>query len=278
MTINDQILTNIDLENSDLELSVIRPMHVCDREWSWYHDCGTTPRWPHIVWLVYGGEATLKVDGSTMYQVRRGDAYVLPTSEHDYIGQQNPDDPLDVVWFAFTATDSNTSSVQGGSITGIPMQSRVPEFEACDLILNRLMEASEEARKYWTYCLLHEFRRQAGFESGTSIERKIREAARKVQRQPGDYRGLEDIMTGLHMSKDHFIRKFKEELGVSPGEYLIRCRIDRARSLLSLGDCTVKEAAAELGYSHQSVFSRQFKERIGVSPRVYRMGGGPINH
>ena len=107
---------NIDLDDPSLELRVTSPIHVCYPEWSWYHDCGATPRWPYIVWLVYGGEATLRVDDATTYQVRRGDAYVLPTSDHNYVGQQNPDNPLDVVWFAFTATAREARLVQGGGI------------------------------------------------------------------------------------------------------------------------------------------------------------------
>ena len=51
--------------------------------------------------------------------------------------------------------------------------------------------------------------------------------------------------------------------------YLIRTRIEYAKSLLSLGSFSVAEVAAMSGYSDLSHFSREFSRRVGVSPSQY---------
>jgi AraC-like DNA-binding protein len=65
-------------------------------------------------------------------------------------------------------------------------------------------------------------------------------------------------------------RRFKAATGISIHRYVIQRRIEAAKSLLAGSDKTVKEIAAELGYSDEYFFSRQFKRIAGVSPVEYR--------
>ncbi|MFA5101493.1 MAG: AraC family transcriptional regulator [Candidatus Omnitrophota bacterium] len=71
---------------------------------------------------------------------------------------------------------------------------------------------------------------------------------------------------------DHFRRRFKEETGTTPTEYLIRMRIDNARKLLEqqrTSGAMIKEIARLSGFSDPYYFSRLFKSKIGVSPSYY---------
>ena len=74
-------------------------------------------------------------------------------------------------------------------------------------------------------------------------------------------------------SADHFVRVFRGLTGVSPKEFIIRQRIDRALALLRESSHTVTQIATQLGYDDLAFFSRQFKERIGVSPDHFRRRG-----
>jgi AraC-like DNA-binding protein len=75
------------------------------------------------------------------------------------------------------------------------------------------------------------------------------------------------------MGYESFRKEFRARMGVSPGDYRIRRRIDRARELLTSTTQSVKEIAYELGYPNPSVFSLQFKREVGRSPEHYRSRG-----
>ncbi len=85
---------------------------------------------------------------------------------------------------------------------------------------------------------------------------------------------LSQVARRLGVGYDFFRRTFRERMGISPGDYRIRRRIDRARELLAASGSSVKEIAYELGYPNASVFSLQFKREVGRSPEHYRGRGG----
>jgi len=85
----------------------------------------------------------------------------------------------------------------------------------------------------------------------------------------------EDItLTGLsekaYVSLFHLARKFKEEVGISPIQYLINCRIDKAKELLRTTGHSVSAISHMVGYSNTNYFSLLFKRVEGLSPGRYR--------
>ncbi len=72
------------------------------------------------------------------------------------------------------------------------------------------------------------------------------------------------------LSYERFRKVFRARMGVSPGAYRIRRRIDRARELLLSSSATVAAIADALGYANPFAFSAQFKQLVGVSPEQYR--------
>lgn len=71
------------------------------------------------------------------------------------------------------------------------------------------------------------------------------------------------------MSETYFRKLFNKEFGVSPKEYVIRKRIEYAKSLILAGDCTLKEVAAYAGYNDYKVFFMEFKRLTGHIPSKY---------
>jgi AraC family transcriptional regulator len=62
----------------------------------------------------------------------------------------------------------------------------------------------------------------------------------------------------------------KEELTLSPHQYLLRQRIERAKQLLADPRQRVAEVSQELGFAHQSHFTTLFHKRVGLTPRQYQ--------
>jgi two-component system response regulator YesN len=65
---------------------------------------------------------------------------------------------------------------------------------------------------------------------------------------------------------------FKEQMGVTPIEYLTKIRIERAKKLLLTTDKKCCNIYYEVGYNGQSHFSRKFKEVTGMTPLEFRAG------
>ncbi|MDG2125865.1 MAG: AraC family transcriptional regulator [Verrucomicrobiales bacterium] len=75
-------------------------------------------------------------------------------------------------------------------------------------------------------------------------------------------------LVGLSISQ--FDRTFRKLLGMTPSQYVVRVRINAARSLLSQTEMPVGEVAAECGFYDQSQLARLFKRATGMSPSGYR--------
>jgi AraC family transcriptional regulator len=74
------------------------------------------------------------------------------------------------------------------------------------------------------------------------------------------------------VSRDYFLRMFKSTVGVSPYQYLLNLRVERAKILLSDATCSLAEVALRCGFSHQEHLSRMFRRFTGVAPGRYRRG------
>ncbi len=81
---------------------------------------------------------------------------------------------------------------------------------------------------------------------------------------------LDRLARELGLSYERFRKIFREHMRVSPGEYRIRRRIDRARTLLTTVSDPIKAIAEQLGYPNPYAFSAQFKQLVGESPQAYR--------
>ena len=71
------------------------------------------------------------------------------------------------------------------------------------------------------------------------------------------------------VSEAYFRRLFNEKFGISPREYIIKKRIDYAKTLLSSGQFAVSEVASICGYKEPCHFSREFVKMVGVPPKYF---------
>lgn len=81
----------------------------------------------------------------------------------------------------------------------------------------------------------------------------------------GDIR-LDELAGIACLSRFHFVRAFKTATGKSPYRYVTDLRIERAKTLLRLGQLSLLEIAIELNFSSQATFTRAFRKATGYTP------------
>ncbi|WP_052409975.1 AraC family transcriptional regulator [Paenibacillus durus] len=81
---------------------------------------------------------------------------------------------------------------------------------------------------------------------------------------------IQKIAESINLTPAYLSQVIKEEIGVSPVQYLKTHRLQQASILLKTSEKTVYEIAEEVGYSNVDSFSRAFKNAFGVSPTNFQ--------
>ncbi|MEM7084043.1 MAG: AraC family transcriptional regulator [Pseudomonadota bacterium] len=81
---------------------------------------------------------------------------------------------------------------------------------------------------------------------------------------------VEELAGVAGLSTSHFSHLFKQTIGSSPMQFVMRYRVEQAKKRLSSHELPLIDIAMACGFSDQSHFSRQFKQVEGVSPSRYR--------
>jgi AraC-like DNA-binding protein len=100
------------------------------------------------------------------------------------------------------------------------------------------------------------------------LEGRVRKILRMVE--TGTTFTIRDLALELHLSPSYLQRLFKQQTGVSIGEWLSEQRLQRAAYLLANSYLCVKEIAHAVGYEHASSFIRAFERRFAQAPTRYR--------
>ena len=106
--------------------------------------------------------------------------------------------------------------------------------------------------------------------SGTKT-RYIQEAMDLISKNCADPNlSVSQVASELGLSEGHLSHLFKKETGTTMGNYLTRCRIQKAMSLLRQRKLKVYEVAEACGYRDITYFSGTFKKLVGMTPSEYQ--------
>lgn len=87
----------------------------------------------------------------------------------------------------------------------------------------------------------------------------------------GDDINLEDLEQIAHLSKYHFIRRFRNHTGFTPKEFIIYSRIEKAKKILKTKhDINISRLSADIGFNHVSSFTKHFMKHTGYLPSKYK--------
>ena len=137
------------------------------------------------------------------------------------------------------------------------------ELLGSDALEDHQLAIIEMQRLVYRAALLH--RRQQEMVQ-PAVERFV-----EMMRQEGFMcRPLPEIAELLRMPYETFRKSVRDALGMSPGHFRSKCRMEHAKSLLTDSDLTLEQIAVRVGYSDAFAFSKQFKHQTGISPSRWR--------
>lgn len=98
----------------------------------------------------------------------------------------------------------------------------------------------------------------------------VRRAMDEVTADPSLPRGVDSLASELGISARHLARLFRQETGMTTGQYIDAVRVEAAQALLSSDTASVEEVAQQAGFGSSETMRRAFHHAFGVSPTVYR--------
>lgn len=215
------------------------------------------------VYDVYSGDAVYE-DGGGARPLKPGSICLFPSAAPFSI-HHDPGDPL-----CCTHLHLDVAPAVLRQMTVIPPAENSLPRKIFDALRTAAGEGNEEvleplAAAFEVYC------RQQGLflrlDSGISAA---------LLAMSGDVRKnwrLRELGALAGYSESYFIRRFRAEVGVSPHQYLISCRMKHAARLLWNKEVPVGQVAEQSGYPDLKAFSRAFRNHYGLSPSAYRQAG-----
>ena len=80
---------------------------------------------------------------------------------------------------------------------------------------------------------------------------------------------LKELAGAVHVSVPYLCRLFDTHVGIPPGQYITKIRLEECKVLLRQGELSMGDVAAKMGFSSAQHFSRQFKHYCGLTPTEY---------
>ncbi len=245
------------------------------------HSYGPAVRNHYLFHYVISGGGTLSVDKVTYskeYKIHGGMGFLIePGQINTYCA--NMEDPWEYTWIEFDGMKVVEILESAGISTESPVY--IPKSaQAGNLLKDELLHLATCQTKSSYHLIGHLFLIMDALLSGSSSRRKTQNGKRSqfytneaITFISSNYSfpiTVEDMANRLNLDRSYFGKIFKETMGQSPQEFLIRYRMSKAAELLKTSDLSIKDISLKVGYPNQLHFSRAFKNIYGQSPRSYR--------
>lgn len=99
---------------------------------------------------------------------------------------------------------------------------------------------------------------------------EVAAAVRFIREHASEGINVADLLREVPLTRRELENRFRNMLGCTPHEEIVRVRIDRVKRLLGETDLPIQRVAQLTGFRHVEYLSAAFKKRVGLSPRQYR--------
>ena len=102
------------------------------------------------------------------------------------------------------------------------------------------------------------------------IPEDINRAIQYIRLHTNSDLSVQEVADAVCLSRSHLSHKFKEIMGFDLSSYIMRCKLEEAKSLLTYSQQSIIEISNYLCFSSQSYFTNVFKKKYGMTPKEYR--------
>lgn len=219
------------------------------------HAFGPATRFYWLFHFVVSGKGIFRI-GDKEYALTGGMMFVIPPFVETYY-EADAEDPWEYIWVGFTGEPPLALN----DTYTLPEALRIfHHMQAC----HNLGEGRTEfllAKLWELFSLL--------LEKGKGRSDPLEAALSLIHAEYMTPLTVQQIAQRVHLERTYFSNLFRQRLGLSPKQYLLNYRMDRAAVLLQKG-YSVTVAAVSVGYHDVFTFSKMFKRHFGAAPSRYR--------
>lgn len=99
---------------------------------------------------------------------------------------------------------------------------------------------------------------------------RVRRSLRLMQEKYAEELQMDELARQVGLSRPHFFKLFKKQMGITPNLYLNTLRAEHAITELMTTEKTITDIGHDLGFSSQASFTRFFASNVGIPPSEYR--------
>lgn len=242
------------------------------------HSWGPAVRDHFIVHLILSGRGVYQVNGRT-YRLEENDGFLICPNTVIYY-EADADEPWSYSWVGFHGVQAEALLKQANLNIDNPVFKYAGDhyLREClnNMIASKSLGRGKEIRLLGhLYLFLSRLIETAGPHKGTAVgSRREAYIKRAVEYIAANYHRrltVSELTRHVGLDRTYLYSLFKEYLNMSPQDFLIGYRMDRACELLQNDGLTVGDISRSVGYEDPLVFSKAFKKAKGVSPRNYRI-------
>lgn len=240
------------------------------------HSYGPASRPNYIIHYILDGKGIYQV-GERKYSLSKGQGFLIEPETLTFY-QADREEPWSYLWIGFGGIGA------AKLIQDIGLNSRQLTFQ-CDygdelkeIVFSMLKHTGSTASNlYYLQGRLYDFfsvlTRDSvvdSYEDTTKESMYVQEAIAYIRNNYSKGITVSDISEYLNINRSYLYTIFKNDLDLSPKEFLTKFCISRAKEQLTLTDLPVEYIANSCGYKSTIVFTKAFKQEIGTTPSQYR--------
>ena len=227
--------------------------YTCPGDWCSYDDGGTF----HKVYYVRGGDVVYH-DADGEIRLIKNHLYIFPMYRKYHI-THNPQDPFQVLWMHLDCYHPITFKVVDVPIAAGSIEEKI----LC--VLSAAMEERGKLLSPLSEALLDAL--EDSLPESAAADERINRLLAMINQDT--FISNEELAKSVSYTTSYMIRLFRRHMGITPQQYAIHLRINKAKKLLSEGK-RVSETAEKLRFSDANVFSRDFSRICGYPPSEFK--------
>ena len=247
------------------------------------HSFGPSVKNHYLFHYILSGKGKLysindKTNKTSIYTIKEGEGFLItPNVINTY--EADKDDPWNYIWIEFEGLKAQRYLEEIGLSSKNPIF--IPkDYNIENSIKDNLMylidnpAAADSAILGHLYLFFYSLLENTSYniekKAGNLQEFYVREAINYIEKNYDKNISVENIAKWCNLDRSYFGKIFKNSMGTTPQEFLIKYRLSKACEMLKNEDTSIKDISELTGYPNQFYFSRAFKEVYHMSPREWR--------